>query len=538
MRIFYLVFLSLIFLGKAIGQNPVLVNDFNEGPEGAFVDRFDISGDEFYLDRIAMEIDENTLVFSAIKTDVGDELAALKDGQMSLVKDIFPGAQSSKPRWFIKYNNEVYFSAVDSQHGGAIWKTDGTEAGTQMVIDVDPATDDTRPVGLIVSKSNHLYFTFGDKLFKSDGTPNGTIEIFDGVDFTIERLVRTPHYCTYKDGIAFLTKDANNIIQLFEATDTVVLLDQLETDPSRLGKIYGINQVTAGLIFTVDDFTNEDVTGTYVYNEQDEIISKFFFGDESPYLRRTMELNEDIQIAHVLGLGYYSLNGFENQSDSLPLDFPFAIGQGEILIHKKSNNKLIFKSNDGFFSEFIASTDGTSSGTEIIAVTETSNVSNMISYNDYIFWRSGVLNFNGFEYFYSNTKTGETERFLFLEPYSIPSNTSLLFGVQKSKLYLLSDLDPDVGMELYSIDLNFSPFVSTKDASRNLSFEIQQNNNGFNVVSDKNEEMELRVYDLSGKLVEKRSIRTNSFVEGLHRNEILFYNFRYKHEQLTKKAIF
>jgi ELWxxDGT repeat protein len=536
MRTFYLLFLLLFISSLTQAQEPLLVKDFNEGPGPAFEGRFN-NNDEFYNQRRGLEVDDETIVFALSDSLHGEELGVLKNGNLSLLMDIYPGASSSKPSWFTRFNNAIYFSAIDSVKGGSIWRTDGTTNGTELVIDVDTVVFSGFPTGLTVSKSGHLYFTYGKRLFRSDGTQSGTTELFDNINFEINRTWRTPHFDTYKDGVAFLTKNADNRIQLWAATDTVRMLGEL-SDPSRWGIMFALNQVKAGLIFTVYDSANNDLTGTYSYNDTSQLIEKFYFGNSSPQIRRALPLNEEIQIAAVDGLGYYSINGNENGNIKLPLSGPSSLPQTQTLNSILSNNKLIFNSNSPFFDEVVSETDGTIAGTRVLATIGNSGISNFVEYDDYIFWLAGNINSSSLEFYYTNTSNGLTERYFVWEPENGRFYNELILGVQDGKLFFMSEVDPAIGRELYVFDLEFGPFVSTYEAQTNPLFELKQTDEGFFIYSDRNEDVQINIFDTTGKFLEKRTARTNTFVKGIKSNQVLFYNFRCLNTQITKKVLF
>jgi ELWxxDGT repeat protein len=84
-----------------------------------------------------------------------------------MIKDIYPGKFSSI--WSNQcatyvVNGVLYFSAVDEAHGYELWKTDGTEAGTQLVYDVNPGilSGVSTVTGSMTSVGNRLIFTAND----------------------------------------------------------------------------------------------------------------------------------------------------------------------------------------------------------------------------------------------------------------------------------------------------------------------------------------------------------------------------------------
>ncbi|HEX8439098.1 ELWxxDGT repeat protein [Archangium sp.] len=108
---------------------------------------------------------------------------ALSLGTAELVKDILPApavpgpTAASEPRDFLWVGDTLYFTATDALHGRELWASDGTAAGTRLVLDIAPASMSAEPTVLTQYKG-YLYFIARDdvsqRLWRSDGTAAGT----------------------------------------------------------------------------------------------------------------------------------------------------------------------------------------------------------------------------------------------------------------------------------------------------------------------------------------------------------------------------
>ena len=88
----------------------------------------------------------NDWFFKTATPDQGMELWILhpETASTSIVKDIFPGSESSNPRQFVIFQDELYFTATGETRqktngvdlSAKIWKTDGTSEGTEEVLDL------------------------------------------------------------------------------------------------------------------------------------------------------------------------------------------------------------------------------------------------------------------------------------------------------------------------------------------------------------------------------------------------------------------
>ena len=135
-----------------------------------------------------------TLFFSAYGATTGNELWK-SDGTTAgtvLVKDIASNAYlnnhyyvpiSSGPSDLTVVNGALFFSAGDYTNGRELWKSDGTPEGTVLVKDINPGVASASPASL-TDVSGTLFFlaysaTTGSELWRSDGTPAGTVLVKD-----------------------------------------------------------------------------------------------------------------------------------------------------------------------------------------------------------------------------------------------------------------------------------------------------------------------------------------------------------------------
>jgi ELWxxDGT repeat protein len=95
------------------------------------------------------------------------------------VKDIAPGPSGSSPRAIADFNGVAVFAADDGQHGTELWRSDGTEAGTWLLSDLNPGPASSGAYWYFAVLSDMLFFnaddgTHGQELWRTDGTPDGT----------------------------------------------------------------------------------------------------------------------------------------------------------------------------------------------------------------------------------------------------------------------------------------------------------------------------------------------------------------------------
>lgn len=166
----------------ATGQSLELVADLRNEPN-----------ENFFVPELRLVELGGWLYFSGESAAHGEELfgvpipgGPIPSAPAELVADILPGSLGSRPDMLTVYGTRLVFVATDGVHGRELWTSDGTAAGTQMVVDLHPGLTSAfghvpRLRDSFPTASGLLYFgarTPTDiRLFSTDGTAAGTTEI-------------------------------------------------------------------------------------------------------------------------------------------------------------------------------------------------------------------------------------------------------------------------------------------------------------------------------------------------------------------------
>lgn len=177
MQTSFLLLSVFVFVGVMPAQTPVLVKDINPGSANGFPDKND-----------ALVSIGNTIYFAADDGINGSELwrSDGTDAGTFQIKDIQPGSTGSGPVRFTVLGNQIMFFANDGIHGDELWISDGTEGGTHLVKDINPGAGHSIRRNFIQQKRDRkvmngvLFFaadngTAFSQLWRSDGTEQGTV---------------------------------------------------------------------------------------------------------------------------------------------------------------------------------------------------------------------------------------------------------------------------------------------------------------------------------------------------------------------------
>ncbi|MEO8764272.1 MAG: ELWxxDGT repeat protein [Ginsengibacter sp.] len=157
-----------------------------------------------------------TVYFVKYDTIYGNELwkSDGTDAGTLLVSDINPGSGASFPSDLTFCNGKLLFSATDNIHGNELWGSDGSGAGTSLVKAINPITTGGSDAGFqykglsAFGNGEVLFNAFtpalGAELYKSDGKPAATAllnDIWTGPDWSY------PNAFLFKNNVSYFIDD-------------------------------------------------------------------------------------------------------------------------------------------------------------------------------------------------------------------------------------------------------------------------------------------------------------------------------------------
>jgi trimeric autotransporter adhesin len=135
-------------------------------------------------------------------------------GGTYLVKDLNPGEAASNPMEIAAGNNKVFFSAFTSVYGQELWVSDGTPEGTKILLDAKPGPGGSWPGQIVAAGKNiffltspetsyyaYRFFPYGYQVWKTEGTERTTLLLLDLTDETNLFILQ----CTKVNDLLFFT---------------------------------------------------------------------------------------------------------------------------------------------------------------------------------------------------------------------------------------------------------------------------------------------------------------------------------------------
>jgi ELWxxDGT repeat protein len=258
------------------------------------------------------------------------------DAGTVMVKDINVGGGSSYPSSLTSANGVLFFLVDNGNHVKELWTSDGTAVGTTGLQNADAGT-----ISNLTTVGNLLYFSMGGQLWKSDGTKLGTTQVYN-FNISIGNLVNV-------NGILFFTVYSNNLIGLWKSDGTIAGTVFIKTIESEIPN-NGITELT-------------NINGILYFYTHHKVI-----------------LDVDIPSGFIT-VHIWKSDGTPNGTIKVK-DFGSTNIQknGNELIGEFTNLNgiLFFTSNDGFHGNELWKSDGTEVGTvEVGNFSATNNLTNV-----------------------------------------------------------------------------------------------------------------------------------------------------------------
>ncbi len=346
------------------------------------------------------------IIFTATNIKNGAELWSTDGADAVLIKDINPGntTNNSDAGFFYKgivrdTHNGVLFGAFTPEHGGELYKSDGTKYGTQFLNDIAAGTGWSYPNSFLF-KNNVDYFIgdnlIGTAIYKTDGTKNGLQQVVYNIDRSIYYVT---NFNVTDNGLPLYILGNKNTgaYELWRSDGTVA-----GTYALNINLYYNAYLVTIGNIaFFVagDDVHGYELWKTDGTSAGTMIVKDIYKGINGAYPYSLFAYKDEIYFAaNDGGLNYSFWKSDGTKTGTVKLknitpayyDYNYNYGVQYFCI---SNDTLYFDATD--FNEYGAElwkTDGTKEGTRLVKdINRTSypyysNPSNLTDVNGILFF--------------------------------------------------------------------------------------------------------------------------------------------------------
>lgn len=350
-----------------------------------------------------------TLLFTATSNSIGNYYRQLwrSDGTENgtyLLKIINPNYDTNISNPII-LGNKMFFT-TNVNNSSDLWVTDGTEAGTKIVKKINSTGDSSVMYPFIFN--NEIYFLANDgitgmELWKSNGTENGTVQVFDFYIGSSSGIIFKP--VVYNNNVYFIGQQNSNQKGLwkYDGSQTQLVKDFINInyfDPVILqNKIIFCINTTQGYQLWSSDGTVANTNSLFTTPPYSSVIT---------YSKPLRVFNNKLYFEATdssFNTSNWISGGTASSTVSLSSTIP-VLSNTTIIGNSSGNNYLIFRSNNNN-DHYIS--DGTISGTKLISdITLTSGYTgyglNVLEYNDSLIL-NGKNKKNGIELFKYNFST-------------------------------------------------------------------------------------------------------------------------------------
>lgn len=315
------------------------------------------------------ESQSGDLFFTAFSPSYGYELFKLSSNVISLVKDIL----TEPTEEYLSYDREAfvattedkaYFLRDDNEHGVELWSTDGTEANTKRLSDLDPYPvyiptsssfsykGSTIPgLNKYINHENKVFFSHLDEIFKVENdslmvfwtSTNGTsISKLSSVGNGLQWIVRDSLYSYNGSSISSHYIDANNYS------------NPLSLDIVDIGNM--------SLFFYPSSLYGKEL---YSFNHQNStaaLVKNLTSGTSNSQAKEFVKSGN---------MAFFTLNNFLYVSDgtssgTFKIETNAGVPYSVYKLRSLDNGLITFTADDGTHGQEVWVSDGTLAGTKMI----------------------------------------------------------------------------------------------------------------------------------------------------------------------------
>lgn len=486
------IYVGLIMINLN-AQSPVLIKDLNPGTASG-IDEWVYKG-IFFQGKYFMPANNGVN---------GLELFVLENDQLSLFKDIQIGSKGSSPQNFFVYHNKLYFTANDTVNGHEVWCTDGTPNGTQRLTSLAPKTDYSNPKGFIIGGDDKLYFSCLEKLYKSDGTSQGTSEVKGISSIELgENADASPKATAFESGLAVLINHyREKAVWLVNEKAEVKRIYSIQ--PNSEYDLLGLVNINNGLLFGFSNDLSTKNIGLYFYSAAEDTVRNIA-PTIQPY--RIEKLDDKSAIVKTLK-DYYVTDGTANQTIAILKNADNSLIQGEPLNIVKCGSNWMFESHSSLGEEKVSITDGTLAGTKV-AFNNKTYLSPMLQGGDYVFYITGYTNNFVAEISYFDCKKATTKLVYKASSGSASAPTYTPLFLLKDKYYFIGNIGK--GREIYSI--NTGVIISNIDLEAPSPINLKQIADRTYKLEGEAKEYTISLYNTNGQIVLRKKVNSDETFE-------------------------
>lgn len=395
------------------------------------------------------------------------------DAGSYMVKDVEPGSGTSFITNITVANGEIYFTATTSANGPEPWVSDGTDTGTHILSDLSGSINNYGAPQMYTAAGNKVFFFLGNsELWVTDGTNAGTtpISVSDAYGFQQPVAVGTKFFFTvfsydYDERELFVSDGTTAGTHI--VTQAYYIDDPQQLTPYK-GKLYfSINVNDEGRSLWVTDGTT---TGTYELVNNNAYLTDYYNSQPDPqmaiYNNALYFIATDYYYGAYNQLFRYSFddgNGVE-LVDNITPGSDANIQPYEIVGYKSG---VAFKVVNSDGSATLWTTKGTNTDTKALKTFASVNGNTFAN----LYSASGGLSFeaysstSGYELWKSNGTTGGTALVADILPG--PGSSYPYFSTSISaNTILFSANNGSTGVELWKSDGSSTGTVMAKDINQ------------------------------------------------------------------------